>query len=136
MNKYQFGDPELFNSKTDAESWWSKMQGGKNYFDLKDVTGSTIRFDDNLKNKLLRKKPRFSIVKNILNIIAEPDEVWLTKDPKRPGALRKSIIKYYKEKPMVIEVNADMRAFSMYELDRGAMTIEQYKQGALLYVKK
>lgn len=120
-------------SKKEAVSWWDDHIASSS---TKDKTGVNILVDEELKKKLIHDRPRWNIVPNLIDVLQDADEIWSVRTH---GELRRIYIKYYETAPIVLEVNSDLRAWTMVEMKKKQQINEGQlnllRKGSLIYRK-
>jgi len=141
-------NPDIIESNpADALKWWEKLEkiDDKNAI-IKDYNGRPIIINKKtFKNHLTKQGdiPRYNLINMIPDILANPDEVFLSQEGPKPDYVYK-YIKYYKGMPMFVICNLNNKMnsniTSWYNLninnDKDFETIDKHKRAGLLVHKK
>jgi SPP1 gp7 family putative phage head morphogenesis protein len=139
--------------KEDYEAFWNSITNHDRGATLKDPLGQTILFpdydlrkmgtkggfDDYFKQHLLTREhepDRWKIAPNLVDIIQEPDEVWVERQKGGPfaGNVSTQYIKYYEDKAIMVLIDNN-EAKTMFTLEPGKKTGFKVRHGILLYRK-
>lgn len=144
-NAYSFDAPVMIESKEAAENWWkdNAVDGAMTFTDNK---GLTLRTNNGFLNHILHDNNQYRelIVANLGDVVKHPDEVWSKPDMKDKSDLVRTYIKYYKERPIVVQVNGKGEIYTIYEpvkenasgkLMLNDKAIINLRQGNLIYNK-
>ncbi|AYD48212.1 PBECR2 nuclease fold domain-containing protein [Arachidicoccus soli] len=144
---YKFDAPVEFANKEEANKWWLDNAGTqRGSFDIDDNKGLAIRFDNKFRNHVIEQNNdgRETIIGNVKDILQRPDEVWsIATERKGVKSLQRTYIKYYKDFPMVVQVDGSGEAATMFEASKTTKegkllnkdSIENLRQGNLIYNK-
>jgi SPP1 gp7 family putative phage head morphogenesis protein len=138
-------------TKEEYNAWWNDMVkqngiAGTNNFVLKDVLGTEINFTapesgfdkSTFRDHVLVKRAdsRFEYIHNVVNVIAEPDEVFTHK---YKDIMETVYIKYFKDAPLVLIIEntmSDATAKTMYKLNNSQAGFHATKRRGILLYKK
>lgn len=147
LASYQKG----LETKQEYFEWWEdkvKKYGtgkDKEFAYQSKATGAYLLFDNKLFNK--RKtisEERYKYIKEVINVIDNPDEVFSLIKGKTKGAENAitTFIKYYKDKPIVVVSNSfrdskEIKVMSFYKIDNHLKSgsTESLRMGILEYKK-
>ncbi len=114
---------------------WHNMAKDAGEFDIKDLNGTSIHFDQEFYDKLLKKRTegRWKMIPAFEEILKNPDEVWFFKGRiVSEQAENTAYIKYYKDEPYMIIANYD-RATTAYPVD--LKKLDAKRRGILMHRK-
>lgn len=129
--------PARKQSEIEAMNWWGNKTGDKEYIDLKDVNGDSLRFDKRFKKHVMddNADKRHTILSNFEDVVTAPDEVWSIRKKDR---LITTYIRYYDNAPICVRVE-NGRAFTMFAYEHEGKLNESgitaHRRGTLLYRK-
>ena len=120
-------------SKHDFEKWW-QGQEESGQVHMKDCEGFPVKFDSDFAKHLIKNgESHFGVSGEISKVLKNPDEIWAqNKGSKRGQDWLKIYLKYYKGKPIVLVVDHQGLAKSLYEIDGD---IESFRKGILIKKK-
>lgn len=133
------GYKQEIRSEDDYLEYWRILEShyskeGEGFMLIDRRNNISARFDSELKEKLF-KKGRFDYFDEAIDVFNSPDEIWATfKSGSKPGFNEEFFnvyVKYYKDKPIVLLVNAEGRVDSFYKWDRDIEDFEQFRAGLL-----